>query len=94
MQGDLGVGLVLLVLCMAHMAHGATGTAATAARFAFFLVTNHFDDDQGANEDERKRDEDSCKILNNKVKNDHGVHLFLVKVFLSAWSLPYRALRA
>ena len=66
---------------MAHMAHGATGTTATAARFAFFLVFDHFDDDQRANEDKRKRDEDGCKILYDKVEYDHSVHLFLTDFF-------------
>jgi hypothetical protein len=67
----------LIVLRMAHMAHGATGTTATAARFPLFLVTDHFDDDQRANEDECKRDKDGCEILHDKVEYDHSVHLFL-----------------
>ena len=78
---------------MTHAAHGATGTTATAARFSFFLVADHLNDDQRANEDKRKRDENGCKILHDKVEYDHSVHLFF-KVFWSAWSLPRRALRA
>ena len=62
---------------MAHMAHSATGTTATAARFSFFLVADHLDDDQRANEDKCKRDEDGCQILHDKVEYDHSVHLFL-----------------
>ena len=62
---------------MTHAAHGTTGTTATAARFSLFLVTNHLNDDQCANEDKRKRDEDGCKILHDKVEYDHSVHLFL-----------------
>ena len=56
---------------MAHMAHGATGTTATAVRFSFFLVADHLDDDQRANEDKCKRDEDGCQILHDKVEYDH-----------------------
>ena len=63
-------------LRMARAVHCATGTTATAARFAFFLVADHFGDDQRAYEDERKRDEDGCKILYDKVEYDHSVHLF------------------
>ena len=69
------------VLRVAHGAHCAAGATATAARFSFFLVADHLDDDQRAYKDKRKRDENGCKILRNKVEYGHSVHLFILYFF-------------
>ena len=55
----LGTGRIL---CVAHIVHRATRTTAGAGGFSFFLISDHFDDDQGAYGEDDERDENGGEI--------------------------------
>ena len=50
------------ILCVAHIVHRAARATAGAGGFSFFLISDHFDNDQGAYGEDDERDENGGEI--------------------------------
>ena len=77
---------------MTQFFHRAARTAAAAGGFSFFLISDHFNDDQSAYGENDEGDENGREILTKPI--EHAITPLRIILLLQFLRDPYKVLQA